>query len=142
MSASMSFDQKKLEERMARSERLVGTQFAYHSLKVYLFQINKRLELLGFVDREPVMQWLLSQITDKTEEPGIHPDIETVGFTLLRHKAALYWCVNEWILGDEPGGDYFSVGPILDIKRICSILGLSGHDQAEIMSKSIEAGRR
>jgi hypothetical protein len=142
VSISMSFDYEKLEERMVGPERLVGTRFAYRSLKVYLFRIDKRLELLDFVDREPVMKWLLSQITDKTEEPGIHPDTETVAFTLLRHKAALYWCVSEWILADELGGDYFTVGPILDIKRICSILGLSAHDQAEIMRKSIEAGRR
>src|ERR1700728_4023922 len=137
MSASVSVDYKKLEERMARPERLVGTWFAYHSLEMYLLEINKHLELLDFVDREPIMQSLLSQITSKTEWPRIHPDIETVASTLLRDKAALFWCVSEWTLTDEAGGDYFRVGPPLDIERIFSILGLSAHERAETIRENI-----
>jgi hypothetical protein len=140
----MTFDYNKLNETMKRTERLAGTNHLYESINSDLFELFKNLELLDFIDREPVIRWLLSRNPEPTDWPMPHPNVRTVAPVFLTSQTALFWLVggleeDQWMVAREPFCDNaYWIGPTLEIEKILPLLEgeVGAHEIAEAMRLS------
>jgi hypothetical protein len=64
------FDYETLQERLRRPKRVNMTESLYKKIRNAMFVVYKNLELLDFIDQEPVMKWLLSRVTNSTKWGG------------------------------------------------------------------------
>jgi hypothetical protein len=135
----MTFDYNKLKEAIERTKRMSGTDHIYDSISADLFELNKNLELLDFIDREPLIRWLLSRNPEATDWPMPHPNVRTVAPVFLTAQTALFWIVggryvDQWMLAQIPPTDIAHwLGPTLDVYKILPLLDgeVSAHEIAE-----------
>jgi hypothetical protein len=139
---STSIDYKKLEERMKRRAVVPGTEGVYTTINLSEFYIKTYLELLDFIDQEPVMRWFLNRVNDATDwclyDPGVdYPDHLSLR---LSDSVALRWTGHDFgweiIYEGEKGREWKFLGFELNIDKIRPILEqhLSGHEYADLLS--------
>lgn len=106
---------------VAEATELYGKKIAPHinlsrETKDLHDSVERGQELLDFIDREPVMKWLL----DGSEQGNVSGLLLNVrGQDHLHHNG------KEWVVKS------FAIGPTLDIEKVISILNLSAHEVAQ-----------
>lgn len=96
-------------------------------------------KLLDFIEKEPVMKWLLCRVAQKHKDLNATETNQWPYLVLAAHEdghwgpqidACMYWTGEEWAICQHNGNESF-IGTTLDIQKIISGVGLSGHEIME-----------